>query len=63
MDRKIEDFNEALHESIIKNFGSVENAQAYADKLEIKNKSRSEAFLKRMEERKNEKRVSQGCNN
>ena len=63
MDRKIEDFNEALHESIIKNFGSVENAQAYADKLEIKNKSRSETFLKRMEERKNEKRVSQGCNN
>ena len=63
MDRKIEDFNEALHESIIKNFGSVENAQAYADKLEIKNKSRSEAFLKRMGERLNEKRVSQGCNN
>lgn len=63
MDKKIEDFNEALHESIIKNFGSVENAQAYADKLEIKNKSRSEAFLKRMEERKNEKRVSQSRNN
>ena len=48
MDKKIEGFNEALHKSIIKNFGSVENAQAYADKLEIKNKSRSEAFLKRM---------------
>jgi len=51
MDKKIKDFNEALHESIIKNFGSVENAQIYADKLEIKNKSRSEAFLKRMKEK------------
>ena len=63
VDKKIEDFDEALHESIIKNFGSVENAQAYADKLEIKNKSRSEAFLKRMKERKNEKRVSQSHDN
>lgn len=33
MDKKIKDFNEALHESIIKNFSSVENAQIYADKL------------------------------
>ena len=48
MDKKIEDFNKALHESIIKNFGSTENAQAYAEKLSIKNKSREEAFLKRM---------------
>lgn len=63
MDKKIEDFNEALRESIIKNFGSIENAQAYADKLEIKNKSREEAFLKRMKERQNEKRVSQSRNN
>lgn len=51
MDKKIEDFNKALRESIIKNFGSTENAQAYAEKLSIKNKSREEAFLKRMKER------------
>ena len=54
----INKFNKALHESIIRNFGSLENAQAYAEKLSIKNKSREEAFIRRMENRKNEKRIS-----
>lgn len=52
MNSNIEDFNQALKESMLNHFGSLDKAIEYGDALEKKNKERESAFIKRMEDRK-----------
>lgn len=56
MNSNIEDFNQALKESMLNHFGSLDKAIEYGDALEKKNEERQSAFIKKIENRKNEQK-------